>query len=991
MKTLRAILLITALFLTSNVVYASATTTESFKLTAVDSVAGACFGHSVAVIGDTAVIGAPSTDYVVASEDLNGVWGSSGSDVFTVGNSGTILHYDGSGWSPMTSPSSEDLNGVWGSSDSDVFAVGNYGAILHYDGDNWTSIVLWLYPLEPFTGHNKGVWGTSGSNVFLVGHPPTTVHTPSAIWHYDGSNWSQMPSLFGPVGADLNGVWGSSGNDVFTVGNSGTILHYDGSNWSPMITVYEQAGAAFVFRWNGTNWVQEAKLFASDMLDTRWFGYSVAIDGDTVVVGAPAYAAAQEAYVFRWNGSTWNEEAKLTAVGTATTVYFGWSVAISGDTIVVGDPEDAAGSAYVFVRNGGTWSLQDTLLASDRGTSDLFGCSVAISGDTATIGAPGDNDNGDLSGSAYVFEGSDGIWSEQTKLTANDGVAWDFFGWSVSVRGDAAVIGAPGKAIDSATDVGAAYVFRSNGSTWSEEARLLASDGGQNKGFGRSVAINEDTALIGAPAKSVTDSSAEAPGSAYVFERSGSNWSERSKLLASDGVDEDAFGWSVAVSGDNAVVGAPAGSVLGDPSFGPGAAYVYDLSINDSPRSDPNGPYTGKAGVPVSFDGSGSYDTDGIIVSYAWDFGDGATDTGVTTTHTYAGAGTYIVSLVVTDNGSATDTAQTTAEITINQPPIADARGPYSVDEGMTLTLDASDSYDPDDAIVFYEWDLDNDGAYDASGVTTTVVFNDDDVYTVGLRVTDSYGGTDTDTTSATVNDLGPVASLNGDTGLDEGQSGSYDASGSTSNPDEIASYEWDWDYDGTTFNPSGDTGVTQVHTWNDNGTYAVAVRVTDEDGSTDIATLSVTVEATPDFPDPTAPVISSVNSSAITVSRATITWTSDEAATSQVEYGQTREYGSSTIEDSNLVTSHSVELTDLKAGKTYHYRVISRDAAGNEAVSTDATFTTSARAGGGMPIWAWVLIGIAAVGVGGGVACLIRTKLAKKSQPQSSELEQGS
>lgn len=471
-----------------------------------------------------------------------------------------------------------------------------------------------------------------------------------------------------------------------------------------------------------------------------------------------------------------------------------------------------------------------------------------------------------------------------------------------------------------------------------------------------------------------------------MFERSGSNWSEGSKLLASDGVDEDAFGWSVAVGGDNAVVGAPAGSVLGNPySSAAGAAYVYELSINDSPHSDPNGPYTGKAGVPVSFDGSGSYDTDGTIVSYAWYFGDGATDTGVTTTHTYAGAGTYIVSLVVTDNGTATDTAQTTAEITINQPPIADARGPYSIDEGMTLTLDASGSYDPDDEIVFYEWDLDNDGGYDATGVTTTVVFNDDDVYTVALRVTDSYGGTDTNTTSATVNDLGPAASLNGDTGLDEGQLGSYDASGSTSNPDEIASYEWDWDYDGTTFNPFGDTGATQVHTWNHNGTYAVAVRVTDEDGSTDIATLSVTVEAPPDFPDTTAPVISSVNSSAITVSRATITWTSDEAATSQVEYGLTREYGSTTIEDSNPVTSHSVDLTDLKAGKTYHYRVISKDAAGNEAVSTDATFTTSARAGGRMPIWAWVLIGIAAVGVGGGVAYFIRTKLAKKSQPHSS------
>jgi hypothetical protein len=129
---------------------------------------------------------------------------------------------------------------------------------------------------------------------------------------------------------------------------------------------------------------------------------------------------------------------------------------------------------------------------------------------------------------------------------------------------------------------------------------------------------------------------------------------------------------------------------------------------------------------------------------------------------------------------------------------------------------------------------------------------------------------------------------------------------------------------------------------------------------------------------DTTAPVISLVNSSAITKTGATITWTTNEAATSQVEYGLTEEYGSVTTEDTNLVTSHSVDLTDLKAGKTYHYRVISTDAANNQAVSADEIFTTAARSGG-MPIWAWVLIGLAAVGVVGAAAYFIRGRLAKQ------------
>jgi uncharacterized repeat protein (TIGR01451 family) len=145
------------------------------------------------------------------------VWGSSGSDIFAVGDAGTILHYDGLGWSPMSGTGAE-LRAVWGSSGSDVFAVGSAGFILHYDGSGWSD-------MSSHTGWTLyGVWGSSGSDVFAVGESGTIVH-------YDGVTWSPMSSGFG---GRLWGVWGSSGNDVFAVGDAGTILHYDGTAWTAM-------------------------------------------------------------------------------------------------------------------------------------------------------------------------------------------------------------------------------------------------------------------------------------------------------------------------------------------------------------------------------------------------------------------------------------------------------------------------------------------------------------------------------------------------------------------------------------------------------------------------------------------------------------------------------------------------------------------------------------------------------------------------------------
>jgi hypothetical protein len=313
-------------------------------------------------------------------------------------------------------------------------------------------------------------------------------------------------------------------------------------------------------------WTEQQKLTALDAAAGEGFGWSVAISGDTAVIGAPedgdAGDASGAAYVFVRSGGVWSQQQKLTAADGAAFVRFGRSVAVSGDTAVVG----AAGagptggnSAYVFVRNGTTWSQQQKLTASDGAALDGFGSSVAVAGEMAMVGALLNDAAGQDSGAAYVFVRNGSTWTEQQKLTASNGTAGDQFGWSVAVSGETAVIGARGDGGFS----GAAYVFVRNGSTWTEQQKLTAADGAIFNEFGSSVAISGETAVIGADDELGSNS-----GAAYVFVRGGTTWSEQAKLTASDGIASDLFGTSVAISGDTVMVGASnAGSV--------GAAYVF--------------------------------------------------------------------------------------------------------------------------------------------------------------------------------------------------------------------------------------------------------------------------------------------------------------------------------------------------------------------------------------------------------------------------------
>jgi hypothetical protein len=330
-------------------------------------------------------------------------------------------------------------------------------------------------------------------------------------------------------------------------------------------------GSAYVYERDGTgNWVEVDELTASDGESGDEFGISVSISGDRAIVGARVDDDNGSAYIYERDVTgNWVQVDKLTASDGEAGANFGISVSISGDKAIVGAyVDDDNGSAYVFERDGmGDWVEVEKLTASDGASSDYFGWSVSVNGDRAIVGAYGDDDNDPPeSGSAYVFERDVmGDWVEVEKLTASDAARRDFFGYSVSISGDKAIVGAHGDDFS-----GSAYIFERDGTgDWVEVDKLMASDGSFGDNFGWGVSVYGERAIVGARLDN-------AKGSAYVFERDETgDWGEVEKLKASDGASGDDFGFSVSVYGDRAIVGARWDVDNGVKS---GSAYIFEFS-----------------------------------------------------------------------------------------------------------------------------------------------------------------------------------------------------------------------------------------------------------------------------------------------------------------------------------------------------------------------------------------------------------------------------
>ncbi len=390
--------------------------------------------------------------------------------------------------------------------------------------------------LTAFDAAAKDSFGVSVSisgDVAVIGSFDDDPSGSAYVFRFNGYELVREQKLTASDAAahDLLGHSVSVSGQVVLVGN------WAADNACPGDPSCGNSGAAYVFRFDPktARWIEEAKLTAADAAAADSFGWSVSASGDVAVVGSPAddhsgLDHAGSAYVYRFDGTSWIEEAKLISSDAALTDVFGISVSISGDVALIGamrddDDGEDSGAAYVYRFDGSNWIEEAKLTASDAATGDLFGSRVNISGNLAAIGALNDDVAcpGDVfcnSGSTYVYRFDGTNWTEEAKLTASDGAAGDRFGISVAIEGDVALIGAGHDDDDDAgANSGSAYVYRFDGSNWIEEAKLTASDASVHDFFGSSLSISGDVAMIGAykdddacPRDRFCDS-----GSAYAF------------------------------------------------------------------------------------------------------------------------------------------------------------------------------------------------------------------------------------------------------------------------------------------------------------------------------------------------------------------------------------------------------------------------------------------------------------------------------------------
>jgi len=349
-------------------------------------------------------------------------------------------------------------------------------------------------------------------------------------------------------------------------------------------TTINEVGSVYIFELSGGAWIETARIVPNDIDSIARFGTRISLDGDRVLIGSnlsktdesgnDTLENAGAAYIFDYNGGNWVQTAKLVASDRAIDDRFGYDVSLSGDKAVVGaffnDTDEAgtntlsaAGAAYVFELSGGVWTETAKLVASDRAVADRFGLSLAMSGETILIGAY--NHDADAlggnplsnAGAVYVYNLVGGVWTETGKLVASNRESGDYFGHNIEMDGDRAIIGAYNRDVP-LSQSGSAYIFEFIGGVWTETAALVPVDYGAFDHFGFSVDISGDRAIVGARYEDQDANYVNTlfnAGSAYIFELDGGVWTETDKIVASDRGVEDQFGVAVGISGDMVMVG----------------------------------------------------------------------------------------------------------------------------------------------------------------------------------------------------------------------------------------------------------------------------------------------------------------------------------------------------------------------------------------------------------------------------------------------------
>jgi hypothetical protein len=543
------------------------------RLSAADGAGIDRFGFSVAAAGDTVAVGAigagssaPGTGAVYVFTSDGGAWNQQAK----------LGAVDGAPFDNFGNAVA--LAGDRLVAGADFATVGDntwQGAAYVYarDGGVWTHLAkLVANDGAPFDGF-------SGNAVAIDDHTVLAGAQGATVDDHDVQGAAYLFPVTDSGGVRLTAPDGAAddwfGRAVAIDGDT-ALVGADGAD----IAGTANLGAVYVFVRDGAGWVEQAKLTGSDVTVFDQFGISVALSGDTAVVGGGSGINA--AYVFTRTGQTWRQQAKLTASDDTGADLFGIDVAVSGDTVLVGareadvDGNPNQGAAYVFTRTGQAWREQARLTASDGAAFDVFGDAVAIDGGTAVVGAafadPGGTDGG---GAAWVFTHDGGAWHEQAKLTASDAGSGDWFGGSVAVSGQTALIGA---SLDD-DGRGAAYAFTRDGASWTEQAKLVAVDGAAGDNFGNAVTIAGNAAVVGAW---IDDA---ARGAAYLFTRDGDAWSEQEKLVPAGIAENDQFGDAVALHGGTVVAGAWLSDIAGRPDQG--AAFVYEVDVPHPPEPPP--------------------------------------------------------------------------------------------------------------------------------------------------------------------------------------------------------------------------------------------------------------------------------------------------------------------------------------------------------------------------------------------------------------------
>lgn len=603
---------------------------QQAKLIASDGAATDQFGTAVAVYGDTAVVGAPKDD--IASDidqgsayvyrRVGGQWSFEAKIVEALGAAGD--HFGVS----VALAGDSALIGVPYDDYAQVFEIDMGSAQVWVRGTGgWTRqarlVATPAFPAAP--GANLG-WSVSLSgDTALVGAWRDSIGSTANeqgsayVFVRSGTTWSTQQKL--ELDASLVSAAAQFGTAVAVYGDSALVGAPRDDRGLNLLQ-----GSAFWFTRTAGAWSYRAKLAAADGQATDQFGSAVALTADVALVGAPTVDVGANTnqgavYAYRFADGGWSGPQRLLAaagaigdrLGSAVAVYggtimagapedsvgtnlmqgsalvlnigdaaqgdeFGYSLALSGDTLAVGVDHDQVGenarqgSVYIYQRESTGWSLQARLVAADGAAEDLFGASVALDGETLVVGAFQDDIGASLDqGSAYVFARAASHWRQIGKLTAADGAAGDRMGWRVQIANGRIYVAAHTDDVGGNVDQGSVYVYTGSGTAWTPEAKLDAGDGAAGDTLGVSLAAGPTTLLAGASGADVAGAANQ--GAAYIFERGPGGWSPATKLTAADGAAVDVFGAAVALAGDTALIGAPGDDVGTNPDQG--SAYTY--------------------------------------------------------------------------------------------------------------------------------------------------------------------------------------------------------------------------------------------------------------------------------------------------------------------------------------------------------------------------------------------------------------------------------